>query len=248
VRRITIAVLTAVAATSVATASAGAQTTTITFDTDASGAPLSAPCLFVQTVPLTDLYASLGVHFSGPSAGTGGAILNSQCANFPMGARSSPNFLAFNPVNTYGDDPETLTFDVLQRTVTIFGAFTEFTMTAFRGATEVDTTIATAPPGGYTELSVTSTQGIDRVVLTAATELGFVFDDLSFTRLGPASKSGCKKGGWRDFEVFKNQGDCVSWVATGGKNPPSGASQTTRGQGKSKGPQTTRGRGKSKRP
>jgi hypothetical protein len=26
--------------------------------------------------------------------------------------------------------------------------------------------------------------------------------------------------GWRDFGVFKNQGDCVSFVATGGKNPP----------------------------
>jgi hypothetical protein len=230
VRRITIAVLIAVAATSVATASAGAQTTTITFDTDASGAPLSAPCLFVQTAPLTDLYASLGVHFSGPSAGTGGAILN-DCGNFPITPRSGTNFLAFNPVASYGDDPETLSFDVPQRTVTIFGALTEFTMVAFRGSTEVDTAIATAPPGGYTELSVTSTQGIDRVVLSAATEFGFVFDDLSFTRLVlPVSKKDCKKGGWRDFEVFKNQGDCVSFVATKGKNPPSGSpSAATKG-------------------
>ena len=30
----------------------------------------------------------------------------------------------------------------------------------------------------------------------------------------------CKKGGWVDFGVFKNQGDCVSYFATGGKNPP----------------------------
>ena len=30
----------------------------------------------------------------------------------------------------------------------------------------------------------------------------------------------CKNGGWRAFGVFKNQGDCVSFVATGGKNPP----------------------------
>jgi hypothetical protein len=30
-------------------------------------------------------------------------------------------------------------------------------------------------------------------------------------------------GGWRSFgSVFKNQGDCVSFVATGGKNSPSG--------------------------
>jgi hypothetical protein len=36
----------------------------------------------------------------------------------------------------------------------------------------------------------------------------------------PTSKDQCKNGGWRDFGVFKNQGDCVSFVATGGKNPP----------------------------
>jgi uncharacterized membrane protein len=38
----------------------------------------------------------------------------------------------------------------------------------------------------------------------------------------PTSKDQCKKGGWQTFGVFKNQGDCVSWVATGGKNPPAG--------------------------
>jgi hypothetical protein len=42
-------------------------------------------------------------------------------------------------------------------------------------------------------------------------------------RLLPTSKDQCKNGGWRDFGVFKNQGDCVSFVATGGKNPPAGA-------------------------
>jgi hypothetical protein len=36
----------------------------------------------------------------------------------------------------------------------------------------------------------------------------------------PASTEDCKNGGWRNFPQFKNQGDCVSFVATGGKNPP----------------------------
>ena len=36
----------------------------------------------------------------------------------------------------------------------------------------------------------------------------------------PFSMSDCKDGGWMDFGVFKNQGDCVSFVATKGKNPP----------------------------
>jgi hypothetical protein len=36
----------------------------------------------------------------------------------------------------------------------------------------------------------------------------------------PTAKDECKNGGWRNYGVFKDQGDCVSFVATGGKNPP----------------------------
>jgi hypothetical protein len=40
----------------------------------------------------------------------------------------------------------------------------------------------------------------------------------------PTSMDQCKNGGWKTFTSpsFKNQGDCVSYVATGGKNQPSG--------------------------
>ncbi len=38
----------------------------------------------------------------------------------------------------------------------------------------------------------------------------------------PVAKDQCKNGGWETYGVFKNQGDCVSFVATGGKNQPSG--------------------------
>jgi hypothetical protein len=33
----------------------------------------------------------------------------------------------------------------------------------------------------------------------------------------------CKNGGWQTYGIFKNQCDCVSDVATGGKNPPAGS-------------------------
>jgi hypothetical protein len=36
----------------------------------------------------------------------------------------------------------------------------------------------------------------------------------------PATKDECKHGGWVRFGVFSNQGDCVSFVASGGKNQP----------------------------
>jgi hypothetical protein len=44
----------------------------------------------------------------------------------------------------------------------------------------------------------------------------------SFLAPVPTSKDQCKNGGWKTFGVFKNEGACVSFVATGGKNPPGG--------------------------
>jgi len=37
----------------------------------------------------------------------------------------------------------------------------------------------------------------------------------------PTSIDACKNGGWKIFGVFKNQGDCVSFVQSHGRNPPS---------------------------
>jgi hypothetical protein len=36
----------------------------------------------------------------------------------------------------------------------------------------------------------------------------------------PASKAQCKNGGWRNYEGFKNQGQCVSFVGTRGDHSP----------------------------
>lgn len=39
----------------------------------------------------------------------------------------------------------------------------------------------------------------------------------------PTNADQCKKNGYKNYgTLFKNQGDCVSFVATGGKNPPAG--------------------------
>jgi hypothetical protein len=40
--------------------------------------------------------------------------------------------------------------------------------------------------------------------------------------LAPTSFAQCMNNGWKNFPQFKNQGDCVSFVATGGKNPGGG--------------------------
>ena len=39
----------------------------------------------------------------------------------------------------------------------------------------------------------------------------------------PTSTDDCKKDGWRNYgDMFKNQGDCVSFVVTDGENAPDG--------------------------
>lgn len=61
-------------------------------------------------------------------------------------------------------------------------------------------------------------------VLTFASTIpgafGPALDKVSIEQLPLTNKDQCKKDGWKTFGVFKNQGDCVSFVATGGKNPP----------------------------
>lgn len=58
---------------------------------------------------------------------------------------------------------------------------------------------------------------------------GYLFDNVSLLSgpvpvTGPTNKDQCKKDGWKTFSspTFKNQGDCVSFVATNGRNQPSG--------------------------
>lgn len=50
---------------------------------------------------------------------------------------------------------------------------------------------------------------------------GPLVDDVAVEAVLPTTKEQCKNGGWQAFGIFKNQGDCVSFVATKGKNLPS---------------------------
>ena len=50
---------------------------------------------------------------------------------------------------------------------------------------------------------------------------------LALTIAGLDDADDCKQGGWMTYKVFKNQGDCVSYVVTGGRNLPSGTTVPT---------------------
>jgi hypothetical protein len=76
------------------------------------------------------------------------------------------------------------------------------------------------PAGGVAKDSGITTPFVGRG--PTFTQFGELFD-ASFEVVGLNDKDQCKKGGWETFLVFKNQGDCVSFIATGGKNQPAGA-------------------------
>jgi hypothetical protein len=50
---------------------------------------------------------------------------------------------------------------------------------------------------------------------------GFLIDNLGLKSYNlPLTKDDCKKDSWKSYGYFKNQGDCVSFVATKAKNQP----------------------------
>lgn len=170
---------------------ASAEAATINFDTDANGQSINAPPSFINTTRLTELYAPLGVHFSGPGGNNGGAILD-ETGNFGVSARSGSNFLAFNRSATLSDggvprDPETINFDTLLNRVSIFAASgfgtNTFKLEAFdMNELLVGSDTITTQPGTYDQLSVSSASGdISRIALSAGSDKAFVYDNLSYT-------------------------------------------------------------------
>ena len=57
-------------------------------------------------------------------------------------------------------------------------------------------------------------------VLNLGGATGVDFQGLVTYTLLPGSKDDCKNGGWQTYGVFKNQGQCVAFVATGGRHQP----------------------------
>ena len=164
----------------------------INFDVNASGQPLSPPAIFDNASPLRNAYAALGVHFTGSTSATGGAILND--STFAQPARSGHNFLALTGVEstTFGG-PETITFDSAVFLVSIYasgiGHPYTFKMEAFdAGGTLLDTNSITT--AGFNQLSVASATAIHSVKLTAvnAGVNPYVYDDL-FASTAPTPPS-----------------------------------------------------------
>jgi choice-of-anchor C domain-containing protein len=77
-------------------------------------------------------------------------------------------------------------------------------------------------PESFSFLATTTSTTLSFVSTTAG-PFGPAIDNVAVTET-VATKSDCKQGGWQTMidtagNQFKNQGDCVSFFATGGKNP-----------------------------
>ena len=82
--------------------------------------------------------------------------------------------------------------------------------------THAVTGIQLVADGGWAVAGGIQTVQVDNVMINTMT---YTFET---EVVNPNDKQKCKDGGWQDFESspgpFKNQGDCVSYFATGGKN------------------------------
>ena len=130
-----------------------------------------------------------------------------------------PNYMGC-PQNVWANTGDLLTPTSLVDTSQLGGTFYDTWANALLNyGTFTVTGIQLVADGGWAVTGGTQTVQVDNVMINTTL---FTFEA---EVVEPGDKEKCKKGGWRDFDSspgpFKNQGDCVSYFATGGKNKAS---------------------------
>jgi choice-of-anchor C domain-containing protein len=148
---------------------------------------------------------SMSVDLSGVDAGTISQTLATTIGN----TYTVSFFLSGNPAGP----PTVKTLDV-NATGGVTASYTY-------DATGNDLTNMNWTPETYTFLATSASTTLSFVSTTAGA-FGPAIDNVVITETVP-TKSDCKDGGWHDMidntgNSFKNQGDCVSYFATGGRN------------------------------
>jgi hypothetical protein len=139
---------------------------------------------------------------------------------------TSASFTLASASQCQGGSPR---FDVVTTTGLFFLGCNNVTPTInANGTATYSFTAATIAAGGQVPFPTGAIQAVDILIDVQGTA---DVSDITVNGVlqvpapsGPTSKDQCKNGGWQTFTnpSFKNQGDCVSFVATGGKNQPSG--------------------------
>lgn len=165
---------------------AQAAVTVLDFDYGPSG----EPCTFNETTPLREQYAGFGIHFRGPNATDGGAVVNT-CGNWGVSPHSGERFIGFAPDGTLSNGgtpigPETIRFDSLKSVVQIYVSQSgfavgtaKFTMVARRGGKVVKTASVTTTTSDWARLRISAPRGIGKVTLRASDpDRAWLADDL----------------------------------------------------------------------
>jgi hypothetical protein len=115
----------------------------------------------------------------------------------------------------------TATFEIVSGSTTVTGTKTA---TAVSGICELSaSTIFSGRAQGPYDATIAAPQGVVSDHGTAVTDLNdliaspntitFILNETFAS--GPTTEDQCKKGGWRNFPQFTNQGQCVRFVRTG---------------------------------
>ncbi len=130
----------------------------------------------------------------------------------------SPNYTGCLP-NVWGNTGDLLEATLFVDTSQLPGGtfYDTWAAALLKYGTHAVTGIQLVADGGWA-VGGTQTVQVDNVVINTTT---YTFEE----EVVPSDKEKCKKGGWKDFTSspgpFNNQGDCVSYFATGGRNKAS---------------------------
>jgi hypothetical protein len=190
-----------------------ASAQTVTIGQTLPGSAACAEAWFVQTspasyaVPAGNWSVTSWSTFAGSAGGSMGLMVFRPAGSaFTVVGETALEALTANSLNTF-----TLAVPISVQGGDLLGLFvTEGTACGMAGAGTIVGDFGAPPPVGATVTPVQSNSSF----------LGNISATLSPAL--PTTKDECKDGGWQSFGVFKNQGDCVSFVATGGKNLPAG--------------------------
>lgn len=121
----------------------------------------------------------------------------------------------------------TASFQIVSGSTTITGTKTATNVSGICsvGATQTPSTIFSGQAQGPYDATIAAPDGVVSDHGTAVTDLSDLFTspntitfilNESFTSTSrPTTTDQCKRGGWRNYPQFKNQGSCVRFVQTG---------------------------------
>jgi hypothetical protein len=188
---------------------ASATTTVIDFET------ITGPSLFCPPAqsPLTIGIATF----------TGGTVLTA-ATNLPADQTSVYGTASFCTTPGYANTLGiTFSRPVSNFSVLVLNGDTmtvSYTVTDDTGGTVTKSLVSNVNSGADTfELPDDGISSVTIGLTTPSAFYDFLIDNVRFTAF-PITTAECKDGGWEAYGVFENQGDCVSYVATHGKNEP----------------------------